>query len=175
MLPTQAPYAWNLRRLRPGRMLDVGCGIGRNLGNVKGEAVGVDHNAASVAEARSRGFVALTPEEFAYSRYALEGGFDSLLFAHVLEHMTSTEATALVATYLPHLRIGGKVLVILPQEAGYATDPTHIAFVDVPEATAILAAAGVRVDRSRSFPLARPFGRWFRYNETVIVGSRQAG
>lgn len=173
MLPTQAPHAWNLRRLKPGRMLDVGCGIGRNLGNVKTEAVGVDHNPASIAEARRRGYVALTTDEFGYSRYALEGGFDTVLFAHVLEHMTPTEATALVATYLPHLRPGGRVLVILPQEAGYATDPTHVSFVDVPEVTAILAAAGVRVDRSRSFPLPRSFGRWFRYNETVVVGSLQ--
>ena len=33
MLPTQAPYRWNLRRLRLGRVLDVGCGVGRNLRN----------------------------------------------------------------------------------------------------------------------------------------------
>ena len=41
-LDVQAPYRWNLRRLKPGFMLDVGCGLGRNLELVLGVCVVVD-------------------------------------------------------------------------------------------------------------------------------------
>ncbi|MER8042830.1 methyltransferase type 11, partial [Streptomyces sp. NPDC094032] len=48
LLPTQAPYRWNLKRLNLGRVLDVGCGLGRNLLNCGPDSVGVDHNETSV-------------------------------------------------------------------------------------------------------------------------------
>ncbi|HEY7625699.1 MAG TPA: hypothetical protein VH761_01480, partial [Ilumatobacteraceae bacterium] len=40
------PYRWNVRRLATGRVLDVGCGIGRCLDFVKPRGVGVDPNQA---------------------------------------------------------------------------------------------------------------------------------
>jgi SAM-dependent methyltransferase len=64
VIDVQAPYRWNIRRLRLGRTLDVGCGIGRNLHHLGPDAVGVDHNADSVAVARSLGLTAYTGEEF---------------------------------------------------------------------------------------------------------------
>ncbi|RZJ89416.1 MAG: methyltransferase type 11, partial [Chryseobacterium sp.] len=30
LLDVQAPYRWHIRSIRPGYVLDVGCGIGRN-------------------------------------------------------------------------------------------------------------------------------------------------
>ena len=32
LVPVQAPYRFNVRRLCPGLTLEIGCGIGRNLG-----------------------------------------------------------------------------------------------------------------------------------------------
>ena len=169
ILNVQAPYRWNIRRLEPGRVLDVGCGIGRNLEHLDGNGVGVDTNPTSVAEARERGFEAYTVEEVAAG--ALDGVlFDSLLFAHVLEHMPVADATALIGEYLPYLRAGGQVISIVPQEAGFASDATHVDFLEADDVETMYAEHAIAVTRSFSFPFPRAAGRRFRYNETVVVG-----
>ena len=43
------------------------CGVGRNLANLGGDGVGVDHNADAGAACRERGFIAYTVDEFAAS------------------------------------------------------------------------------------------------------------
>ena len=86
-LRVQAPYGWHIRRIAEGRVLDVGCGIGRNLHHLEGRGVGVDTNSHSVEVVRQRGFTAYTSGEFPSSPDATLEGYASLLFAHVLEHM----------------------------------------------------------------------------------------
>lgn len=171
-LDVQRPYRWNLRRLHPGRALDVGCGIGRNLTHLDGDGVGVDHNATSVATARERGLTAYTPGEFLASPDAVLGGFDSLLVAHVLEHLDLSTQRDLLATYLPYVREGGRVILITPQEAGFRTDATHVRFVDPAGCDLALREHGWRVVSRQSFPFPRPVGRVFPYNEFVVVGER---
>lgn len=165
----QAPYRWNVRRLRLGRTLDVGCGIGRNLHHLGADAVGVDHNADSVAVARSAGLAAYTPDEFRASPDAVHQGYDSLLFAHVVEHMDRNTAVGLLKEYLAFLVPGGRVVFITPQEAGYRSDSTHIRFVDFGGAADLAAAIGFRVVRQYSFPFPRMAGKFFPYNEFVTV------
>jgi len=167
-LNVQAPYRWNLRRLRLGRVLDVGCGIGRNLAHLDGAGVGVDHNASSIAVARAAGLTVFTPAQFHASEAV--GGFDSMLLAHVLEHLDEPVADALLEEYLPYLRPGGRILVITPQERGYRTDGTHVRFVDGEAAAAHLQRVGAVVDRNHSFPFPRAAGRVFPYNEFVVSG-----
>lgn len=176
LLDVQRPYRWNLRRMKLGFVLDVGCGLGRNLANLggKGAAVGVDHNSASVAEARSRGFEAYLPEDLEASEHARPGRFDALLFSHVLEHMTAAQAEALLRSYLPYLRTGGRVVMITPQEAGFHSDPTHVELVDLDGLERLARAAGLRVLERSSFPFPRPVGRVFRYNEFVVVAEKAA-
>lgn len=171
-LDVQAPYRWNLRRLRPGFVLDIGCGIGRNLAHLGGHGVGIDHNPACVAGARERGFTAYTPDEFAASVDARPGAFDSLLVAHVLEHLDEDGATDLLRRYLPYVRDDGRLIMITPQEAGQRSDPTHVRFVDIAAAGALAAGLGWRVVRERSFPFPRVAGRVFTYNEFVVVCER---
>jgi SAM-dependent methyltransferase len=168
-LDVQAPYRWNIRRLELGRTLDVGCGLGRNLAHLGGEGVGVDHNAASVAMARERGLVAYTSEEFLTGAHATKGSFDSLLAAHVVEHMSEEDAVGLLRTYLPFVRKGGKVVLITPQERGYATDATHVRFCGFAEVAALCETVGLTVARQYSFPFPRPVGRVFPYNEFVTL------
>jgi SAM-dependent methyltransferase len=175
LLDVQAPYRWNLRRLRLGHTLDVGCGLGRNLAHLGGDGVGVDHNATSVAVARSRGLTAYTVEEFLASPHARPGAFDALLAAHLLEHLPEAQAREVVASYLPYLRPDGQCVFITPQERGFASDPTHVRFVGFAEAAALAAELGLRVERRYSFPLPRLAGRVFTYNEFVTVARKRAG
>ncbi|MDH3426117.1 MAG: class I SAM-dependent methyltransferase [Acidimicrobiia bacterium] len=170
----QAVYRRNLRRLKPGFTLDIGCGLGRNLGHLDGNGVGVDHNDAAVAEARRRGFDAFSPDEFASSRYNVPGRFDALLLAHVVEHMRYHEAVELVSRYLPYLKPGGRVILICPQEAGFRSDPTHVEFADFEVLRRLCTDIGLTVAKAYSHPLPRFAGRWFRYNEFVVVASPAA-
>lgn len=169
IIDVQAPYRWNLRRLHLGHVLDVGCGLGRNLAHLESGAVGVDHNPESVRVARQRGFIAYTVEEFLASSDAETARFDSLLFAHVLEHMNRSSAVSLIESYLPFLRPGGRVCVITPQERGYRSDPTHVEYVDFDGIRGIAEESQLVIERRFSFPLPRVFGRVFRYNEFVAV------
>ncbi|WP_416974353.1 class I SAM-dependent methyltransferase [Streptomyces sp. 4F14] len=170
-LPTQAPYRWNLKRLKLGRVLDVGCGLGRNLLNCSPESVGVDHNAHSVATCRERGLTAYTSEELAEAPDCGPGSFDSLLCAHVLEHMDEELGVSVLDQYLPLIKPGGSIVLITPQEAGYKTDATHVRFVGFEELRSHAEAAKVTVTRTYSFPFARPVGKVFPYNEFVLVGT----
>ncbi|MFG3101130.1 class I SAM-dependent methyltransferase [Streptomyces sp. NPDC048182] len=174
LLPTQAPYRWNLKRLRLGRVLDVGCGIGRNLLNCGPDSVGVDHNATSVATCRERGLTAYTPDGLAEAPGCGPGSFDSLLCAHVLEHMDETPANSVLEQYLPLVKPGGAVVLICPQEAGYKTDATHVRFVDFDGLRAHADKAGLLVRRGYSFPFPRPIGKVFPYNEFVLVARTPA-
>jgi SAM-dependent methyltransferase len=169
VLNTQAPYRWNIRRLKLGRTLDVGCGLGRNLAHLEGDGVGVDHNPTSVAQARERGLTAFTVDEFNTSGYAVPDAFDAILAAHLVEHMPEPDAREVVGSYLPYLRSGGRVVLITPQERGYASDATHVRFVGFAEATGLAAALGLTPVRQYSFPFPRFAGKAFTYNEFVSV------
>ena len=166
----QRPYRRNMRRLRPGFVLDVGCGLGRNLAHLDGNGVGIDADEVAVATARERGLTAFTPGEFAASEYARPGRFDTLLVAHVLEHLRPDAADALVREHLPFVRAGGGVIFICPQESGFKSDATHVTFLDGPALVDLAQRCGVTDTRVRSFPFPRLAGRLFRYNETVLVG-----
>ena len=101
-LDVQALFRWNLRRLKPGFTLDIGCGIGRNLLHLPGQGVGVDTNEHCVRAARARGLTAFTPDEFRRSaEYNRPDRFDSILLAHVAEHMTEDQVVALLQEYEP--------------------------------------------------------------------------
>ena len=171
-LDVQRPYRWNLRRLNLGRTLDLGCGVGRNLAHLEGNGVGVDHNASSVAIARAEGWNALTTAEFLASPYAVPGAFDSLLAAHVVEHLDRPQAHTLLRDHLQYVRPGGKVVLICPQERGYASDATHVQFTDFAGLTELCRELGLSVTRQFSFPLPRLLGRVFTYNEFVVVARR---
>lgn len=172
LLDVQAPYRWKLRRMVGDRaVLDVGCGIGRNLANLGPGSVGVDHNAHSVAHCRSLGLTAFTPDEFHTSPHAAPASFDGLLAAHLVEHLDEPVARDVLRSYLPALRPDAVVVVITPQERGYASDATHVRFCGHAEVAALCAELGVTVREQSSFPFPRVAGKAFLYNEFVTVGT----
>ncbi|MEY2580201.1 MAG: hypothetical protein QOE09_50, partial [Ilumatobacteraceae bacterium] len=164
------PYRWNIRRLVRGRVLDVGCGIGRCLDFVRPNGVGVDPNEAAIAMCRDNGHEAFTPEEFATTqRSTVDRKFDTLLCSHVLEHLDEPTGVELLRSYLPDLVAGGRVILITPQERGQRSDSTHVRLVDAGAMRDMVGQCGLTIERISSFPLPRVFGRWFVYNETVTV------
>jgi SAM-dependent methyltransferase len=171
-LDVQAPYRWNLRRLEPGFTLEVGCGIGRNLEHLRGHGIGLDHNPYSVKAAREAGLRAYTPDEFRGSEWDRPSAFDSLLLSHVAEHMHRAELLALLRSHLPYLRPGGRLILVTPQEVGFASDPTHVEFMDLAFLRAVAHELGLLPVRDYSFPFPRALGRVFIYNEFVSVSRR---
>jgi 2-polyprenyl-3-methyl-5-hydroxy-6-metoxy-1,4-benzoquinol methylase len=170
ILRVQRPYQMNILWHCTGPTLDVGCGIGRNLKVLPQGSVGVDTNRFAVAEAQRRGMTAVVAEEFQSDPAQSQGRFAAVLFSHVLEHVSRDEAVRLVSDYRRFVKPGGTVVVVCPQEVGYASDETHTEFVDFEAAQQILNSAGVKVSRQYSFPFPRPLGRQFIYNEFITVG-----
>jgi 2-polyprenyl-3-methyl-5-hydroxy-6-metoxy-1,4-benzoquinol methylase len=170
-LGVQIPYRWNLRRLKPGFVLDVGCGVGRNLGHLDGQGVGVDANPDCVERTRQRGFQAYLPAEFERRSETGSWRFDSMLVAHVLEHLSFSQALDLVGKYLRYLQPGGRVILIAPQDAGYRSDSTHVEFMDDRKLGELCVGLGLTIERSYSFPFPRWAGKVFVYNEFVVVAA----
>lgn len=168
VLDVQAPYRWKLRKMLGERVtVDVGCGIGRNLANLPAGSVGVDHNQHSVAHCRALGLTAFTPDEFHAS--AAPETFDGMLAAHLVEHLPRADAITVLKSYLPYLRRGARVVVITPQERGYASDATHVWFCGFEENADLCRELGFEVEDQASFPFPRAAGRRFTYNEFVTV------
>ena len=173
VLDVQAPYRWNLRRiLGERRTLDVGCGIGRILRTLPAGSLGVDHNATSVQQCRAAGLSAMTTDEFLAEDPAERGGFDGMLAAHLVEHLPADGAKDVLAPYLPYLAPAAKIVLICPQERGFASDPTHTVFTDQSRLGELSRQLGLRVEKQFSFPLPRFAGKVFTYNEFVTVAVR---
>jgi SAM-dependent methyltransferase len=175
LFDAQAPYRWNLRRLNPGFTLDLGCGLGRNLINLKGHGIGIDHNPHSVETARRRGLQAFLPEEFEPSSANLPDTFDSILLSHVAEHMTEVEVVKFIGAYAHLLKPNGQVILITPQESGYRSDPTHVQFMGFTTLRRIMCTLGFLPVREYSFPFPRLVGHFFKYNEFVSIGNKPGG
>jgi 2-polyprenyl-3-methyl-5-hydroxy-6-metoxy-1,4-benzoquinol methylase len=174
LLNVQAPYQWNLRRQSLGKTLDVGCGVGRNLQSLERGSIGVDHNPTSVARAREHGFNAFTTVEWRARCHEFAETFDGLLFAHVIEHMSREEASALILEYLPALRPGGRLFFICPQERGFDSDQTHVEWTSGADLVDLAERCGLATAGWRSFPAPRAFGKVFTYNEFTVLATKSA-
>ena len=173
LLNVQLPWKLLMKRLRLGRVLDVGCGNGRNLHYVDPGSVGVDHNAFSIQTARASGVEAYTVAEFfANESVSAPESYDSILAAHLMEHLTVQEGREVIGSYLPLLKHGGRVVFICPQERGYASDATHVLFADFAVLREQAEALGLVVERERSFPFPRFAGKPFIYNEFHVIARK---
>jgi 2-polyprenyl-3-methyl-5-hydroxy-6-metoxy-1,4-benzoquinol methylase len=169
LLRVQEPYRRKLLSYDTGKTLDIGCGIGRLLVNLPKGSIGVDHNVDSIKHCKSLGLKAYTTEEFFLHVQSLES-FDTILLAHLLEHLSPVKQRTIFSDYLKYLRPGGKVVIITPQEAGYKSDETHVNFTDIENIREILEDFDLRLVKSSSFPFPRFFGKFFIHNEFHVVG-----
>ena len=169
LLDVQRPYRKVIQKYCSGRVLELGSGTGRNLRNLGGNAVGIDVNAEAVQMCRDQGFRAYTPESFLGSPDDVVGSYDALLLAHLLEHVSEEDGNSLISRHLKYLRPGGTVMMICPQERGYASDPTHIRWVDFEGLESHRKSNQLEAVASFSFPFPRVFGKPFIYNEFINV------
>lgn len=170
VLNVQAPFKAHIQHLKLGRTLDVGCGTGRNLRYLSPESIGVDHNPFSVQVARDAGLTAFQSDAFWADRESsVPRSFDSLLAAHVIEHVERDAARPLLAAYLPLVKIGGRVVLITPQELGHYGGFDHISFTDFAELRSLSHDLGLEFVRQYSFPFPRLAGKVFRFNEFVSI------
>lgn len=158
-----------------GIVLDVGCGIGRNLRYLKSpDAIGVDHNAESVQFVQQLGYKAFLVNEFLERHSKSDPLFDTLLISHVVEHMSAEAAKELVRTYLKFLKPNGRVVLICPQQRGYASDQTHETYFTSESLSLLVKQLGLEVVRVKSFPLPRFFGKMFIYNEHIVIAQKHS-
>lgn len=94
------------------RVLDVGCGVGRNLDFLTSigfkNICGVDINPSLVAANVARGFECLLPKDIG------ERKFDLIVISHVVEHFDHLSLLDFLSEYIQKLNANGKLLIITP-------------------------------------------------------------
>ncbi|WP_461515846.1 class I SAM-dependent methyltransferase [Porticoccus sp.] len=162
------PYILFLKFHDLGKTLEVGCGSGRNLRHLKRGSIGVDVIEECVSYCKGRGLNAVLYSDLSEPAES----FDSILFSHVIEHLSLSEAVNLVKEYVGYLKPGGKLLVIVPQLKGYLSDETHVEFYGAEKLGDLCRRAGLLRIRSGSYPFPKGFGKYFKYNETYILARK---
>lgn len=171
MLAPINPYRIHIRLLVRGRCLDVGCGFGRNLGYLGDpQHVGVEPNQSLREMATKLGHNVIAPHETKQELRNEE--FDTLIFSHVLEHLTPDQHPAILRDYLPYLKVGGLVVVRIPQRAGFNSDDDHRFFWTDGLMEEFLLGHGLSITKSGSFPFPEFFGGFFKYNEWFFVATK---
>ena len=173
LIPVQLPYRLIIKKNVQGNMLEIGCGTGRILKYFPSNAVGIDTNEFSIKECRKQKLRAFTVEEFADSEFNKENTYDNILFIHVLEHMSLEQAVRLIKKYKKNLKQNGKLIIACPQEKGFASDPTHVEFMDNQKLAEVCRRAGFEIIKTFSFPFSRSFGKIFLYNESYLIGEKR--
>ncbi len=171
-IDVQRPYRRNLQKLSLGKTLDIGCGIGRNLKALPADSVGIDHNKYMIKHLRDQGYKAYTPSSFKKLEKTATTSFDSLLFAHIIEHLTLAQSEDMIRDYLKYLKNNGRVVVICPQKKGFSKDSTHIRYHTRDTIDMLLTKIGLDVIKKQSFPFPEIVGSIFAPNEFWVVAKK---
>lgn len=170
---TNIPLARALRGIQGKRILDVGCGAcGRGQAlEAEGNVVeGITHQPAEaeLGAGRISKVHLLDLNHFMPFESGVEGPFDVLMFADVLEHLV--DPLGVLDSLLPLLAPGGQVYVSLPNvacfyvrfgllfgrfrmsDSGGILDETHLHFYTRKTARELLEAAGLEIDRTDYVP-----------------------
>jgi SAM-dependent methyltransferase len=158
-----------------GRVLDFGCGVGELLRRLPAGSRGLEVNPFTVRHCQENG---LDVELYdpAADKYRLaqarHGEFQTLVVSHVLEHLPDPQRVlrALLATCRE--RAIGRLVMIVPGAAGFASDPTHKTFITA----AYLRTHGffdephAKLTHIGYFPInCRRLGDYLRHHEMTAV------
>jgi len=111
----------------PGRLLDVGCGLGQSLvaaANTGWEAVGIEPSSTFAREGRRRFGVEIEDQVLVPALFERDS-FDVVLFSGVLEHVYDPVGLLQIAGEV--LRPGGVVYVDVPNESSWVQAAGRIA------------------------------------------------
>ena len=97
------------------------------------------------------GYTGWTTAEWETCPDYIAESFDTVLFAHVLEHMGEDERRQIVEEYLRYVRPGGRVGDHLPAGGGQQSDATHVRFLDFADLEQVAHDAGCVVEDVYSF------------------------
>lgn len=108
-----------LNDLRPGRILDVGCGDGTfldRMGRAGWTVAGVDFDEEAINTARVKYGLHLHHGDLFSARFP-ECTFDAVTLKHVIEHVP--DPIALLSEVRRVLKVGGRVVVITPNSSSF--------------------------------------------------------
>ncbi len=123
-------YAWAARFLRPGRLLDLACGVGygtrllADRASVAVHALGVDRSGDAVRYAQRRyGSGGARFEVGDAMTFDDPEGFDSIVSLETVEHLKEPEA--FLARMVRLLRPGGVLVASVPSTPSVDLNPHH--------------------------------------------------
>ncbi len=161
-----------------GRVLDLGCGRGEFLELLRESArqgLGVEIDPALVEVCRSKG---LQVEQGSALEF-LQGSassWDGIIMSHLIEHVPSSEAYALLTTAANRLHPGGRLIVltpnpnVLPGVGAFWSDMTHVRPYPLHVLRTLLESVGLSVVASGIDAASRLRVDW-RYPYEAIINS----
>jgi SAM-dependent methyltransferase len=112
-------YVMYLQDMKPGRMLEIGCGTGSRLAELRDrgwDVQGLEPDAAAAAIAKEHFHVPVVVGTLDEAGFA-GGSFDAITMTHVIEHIA--DPLPLLRSCKPLLRPGGKLVVTCPNLDAY--------------------------------------------------------
>jgi len=175
-------YLRNVLRDVRGATIDFGCGAGQLLAKLPPGSVGLELNPHLIKELIRAGFdvrqAAGAMTDFDLGQFE-PGRYETLVISHVLEHFADPIAavTRLLAA-AERLRVG-RIIVIVPGAKGFASDRTHLTFINRDYLESHFSRGGVatyRQTRLSYFPGPWEWvGKYFVFHEMKVVYDRSVG
>lgn len=168
-------YISRILRHVVGPTIDLGCGAGQLLERLPAGSLGIELNPFLVANLRERG-LRVVPAVQSENGFSLKdvsvSEFQTLVLSHVLEHFNNADQV-LRDLLRDCAGLGiSSVIIVVPGEVGFRSDPTHKTFVDMDylRTHGMIDCEGFQLVHHSYFPGdMRYIGKFFVYHELMVV------